>query len=542
MMRAMVHPHLLLAPLAVFPLLLLGNDPTKPAPKPADTPPVVGGGTGTPAAKPEAPEPVRGLLVNAPGAFDGLTLLAPLNSKDIHLVDLDGAVVHTWKTQQVPGAATYLLESGHLLRCGQEEKNPRFHGGGLGGRIQELDWDGNVVWEYELAGADLTQHHDVKRLPNGNLLLIAWEFHSADEARAHGRDADQVTDEGLWSDVVIEIHPTLPKGGDVVWKWRAWDHLAQDRDPKKPDFSAPRDQPGRIDINADHRYEPKEETAEARKKREDRERQMKSVGYAGGNDPQDDPPAPAAAPAPASAPAVASGGAKPDAPKAPKIESDWMHTNAIDWHPELDLILLSSPHLREIFVIDHSTTTAQAASNSGGRYGHGGDLLYRYGNPQNWGMGRNADERLFYQHNAQWLHDGPKGELHVLLFNNGAKRPVKEYSSVEEFVLPFDREHGFVRAADKPFGPAEPIWSYSDPDNFFSGFISGAQRLPNGNTLICAGASGRVFEVTSDKHIVWDYLSPLGGEVEPPKQGGKAPPKALFRATRIARDDPSLKH
>ena len=71
---------------------------------------------------------------------------------------------------------------------------------------------------------------------------------------------------------------------------------------------------------------------------------------------------------------------------------------------------------------------------------------------------------------------------------------------------------------------------------------TGAQRLSNGNTLICAGAPGRVFEVTADKRVVWDYLNPLGGEVEPSKLGGKAPPKALFRATRIPSDHPGLKH
>jgi hypothetical protein len=130
--------------------------------------------------------------------------------------------------------------------------------------------------------------------------------------------------------------------------------------------------------------------------------------------------------------------------------------------------------------------------------------------------------------------------MRVMLFNNGSERPGKEYSSVEEVVLPFDAQRGFTREPDHPFGPSAAAWSYSDPDNFYSGYISGAQRLPNGNTLICAGAPGRVFEITKENRVVWDFWNPLGGEITPAKQAGKAPPKALFRATRIARDDPAL--
>lgn len=487
-------------------------------------------------AKPAEPEQ-RGLVSRAAGTFDGWTLLSPLNSLKIHLVDMDGKVTHTWEAEEVPGGGTYLLPNGHLLRCGQQEGNPRFHGGGIGGRIEELDWDGKIVWDYELISEQITQHHDIHLLPNGNLLMIAWEYHSPEEARAHGRDADETSEEGLWSDVVYEVKPTRPKGGEVVWKWRTWDHLVQDRDAKKPNFGSVREA-GRIDINADHRYQPKEETEEERKKREERLRQMKAVGYAGGNDPDDDPAA-AATPGQVGKANASDKAGKPD--KGRKPEADWLHTNSIDYNPELDLIVLSTPHLCELWVIDHSATTAEAAGKTGGRYGRGGEILYRWGNPQNYGMGTNQDRKLFYQHNATWLTDAPKGEVRVLVFNNGSGRPVKEYSSVDELVLPFDRAHGFARAADKPFGPVEPAWSYSDPDHFFSGFISGAQRLPNGNTLICAGAPGRVFEVTRDKRVVWDFWSPLGGEVEPTTLGGKAPPKALFRATRIPKDHPGVK-
>ena len=85
------------------------------------------------------------------------------------------------------------------------------------------------------------------------------------------------------------------------------------------------------------------------------------------------------------------------------------------------------------------------------------------------------------------------------------------------------------------------IWTYTDAKRFHSSFISGAQRLASGNTLICEGAKGRVFEVDRDGKVLWDWWSPLGGEIEPSPQGGKAPPKALFRAQRIPRDHAGVK-
>jgi hypothetical protein len=364
-------------------------------------------------------------------------------------------------------------------------------------------------------------------MPNGNVLAIAWEARTPAEAIARGRDEEHALKEGFWPDVVHEIRPTRPSGGEIVWTWRAWDHLVQDRDPRKPGYGALADHPGRIDINADHRYEV-EETEDERLAREETERQMRELGYTGGAEPDD-------------APAGADGGHADAAPAGPKESGDFLHTNSVDYLPELDLIALSTPHLCEVWVIDHSTTTEEAAGGTGGRRGKGGELLWRWGNPRVYGLGAEQDRRLFYQHNPTWLPgDLATDGLRLLVFNNGGKRPGGDHSSVEELVLPFDPVHGFVREQGKPFGPAEPAWLYADPGTFFSAFISGAQRLPGGHTLICAGAPGRVFEVTPDGRVVWEYSNPLGGELEPSPQGGKAPPKALFRATRIARDHRGL--
>jgi hypothetical protein len=491
---------------------------------------------------PEPPPPFsivegeRGLRLRAPGALDGLTLISPLNSKQVHLVDLDGNTVHTWTTQHTPAGGVYFTPAGHLLRGAMVEDNPRFHGGGIGGRIEEFDWDGKLVWEYELASDQRTTHHDIALLPNGNILAIAEEYHSPEEAFARGRALNRIHDEGLWCDVVIEIRPTLPKGGEIVWEWRSFDHLVQDEREAAQNFGLPAEHPGRIDINADHRYDAPE-SDEERKQREEREAAMHSLGYGGGK----------AAEAAADKD-VADAGHKDGAPpagkakakKKEKYDADWLHTNAIDYSPEHDLIALSTPHMSEVWVIDHSTTTKQAAGATGGKWGKGGDLLYRWGNPRNYGFGDASTRKLFYQHDVTWQSGEEPGGLCFLLFNNGTKRGDEEFSDVLEFALPFDPKLGFVRAQDQPFGPEAMAWSYADPERFFSPFISGAQRLSNGNTLICEGARGRVFEVNRAGEIVWDFYNPLGGEIKPAKQAGNAPAKALFRATRIPASHPGL--
>ena len=167
-------------------------------------------------------------------------------------------------------------------------------------------------------------------------------------------------------------------------------------------------------------------------------------------------------------------------------------------------------------------------------------MLWRWGNPETYGAGDETDRQLFAQHDATWVAGANPGELRLLLFNNGGGRPDGKYSSVDELILPFDHDHGFTHRPAEPFGPDEPVWTYSDRDGFFSAFISGAQRLANGNTLICSGAAGRLFEVSRDGRIVWDFYNPYGGDVDPPEHAGRAPPLALFRGARLSPDHPGI--
>ena len=459
----------------------------------------------------------RGLILHEEGAFDGYTLFAPLRSNVMRLIDMDGNVVHEWNTTNAGYAV--LLENGNLLALGAPpEKNPRFHGPGVrGGLLQELDWDSNVIWSHRVSDEHMQMHHDVDVLPNGNLLYLVREYRSRPEAIENGRDPEKVDDEGMWPDAVYEIRP--PRNGgeaEVVWEWHVWDHMVQDHDETKANYGSIPEHFTRIDINADHRERPPMTAKELEELRE-LEQQMAELGYGGTDEEQDE---------------------EDWFDKNPLgTAPDWLHVNAVTLHPELDLIVLSVSNLNELWVIDHSTTTEEAASDSGGRWRSGGGILWRWGSPRNHGAGTDSDTQLFFQHDPTWVPGERPQDLRLLVFNNGGSE--RKYSSVDELVLPFDADAGFRSEPGGRFGPAKAAWTYRLPGDCTSTFISGARRLPNGNVLICSGAPGRILEVTRDGQVVWDYENVFASQSEE-VQAGRLPRYAIYRATRVPRDHPGL--
>ncbi len=366
----------------------------------------------------------------------GYTLFTPLNGTGTYLVDNFGREINTWKSDKTAGASVYLLEDGSLLRC-ESLQNMSFNAGGSGGRIKRTSWDGKVMWTYDYSNSSHVQQHDCEPLPNGNVLLLAWEVKSEAEAREAGRTATG----NVWMDHIVEVKPTGPNGGEIVWEWHVWDHLIQDKDPSKKNYGNVADHPELIDINYKN-------------------------------------------------PDAVMGG----------TAADWLHTNAVYYNPELDQIMISVLDFSEVWIIDHSTTTAEAASHSGGKYGKGGDLLYRFGNPVTYKKGTSADRLLYLQHDAHWIPKGLPGEGNVLVFNNGTS---SRGSSVDEFKLPVDAsgKYDLTKAPQK-------VWSYA-PSGFYATNMGSAQRMPNGNTLICHGPKGTFYEVTPDKKVVWEYVSPV---------------------------------
>lgn len=429
-----------------------------------------------------------GLILNTSQAFNGYTLFAPKHNTATYLIDNTGQVVHAWTASQYePGQSVYLLENGHLLRACMT-KGRLSTGGGEGGRIEEYDWEGNLVWAFDYSTDQAMQHHDIHPLPNGNILMLAVEKKTYAEAIEVGFTADKLAAEVkpqgmILPDSVIEVKPTYPSGGQVVWEWHVWDHLVQDVDPSKSNYGTVAAHPELIQADDEGRGVP----------------------------------------------------------------VFWNHMNSIDYHPEFDQILLSVRGNSEVWIIDHGTTTAEAAGHTGGKRGLGGDLLYRWGNPAIYDTGTRTLQTFFQQHDAEWVAPGYPGAGNITVFNNGLGR---NYSTIDEFTPPVDARGNYARQAGQPFGPTAFAWTYTatPPEALFAGAISGAQRLPNGNTLIDDGTHGTFSEVTSGGEVVWKYVNPVVREGPLAKNAGiPVDPvrtdelmNAVFRIYRYAPDYPGL--
>jgi hypothetical protein len=470
------------------------------------------------------------------GPFHGFTLFAPLDAKRVYLVDMAGEEVHHWDTPLKPGDSCYLTEKGTVLACQRYSDDPYFQdSGGHGGQILELAHDGEILWKYDWNGESGTQHHDIEQLPNGNLLFVAWDRMTRDVAIAAGRDAELLEGDEWWAGAVYEVRPTPPEGGEIVWSWHAMDHVIQNNDPDLKGFvEDPSAHPEKIDINGDRDPEPPSEEEQNKL-----DEQMAAMGYAGGDDDGDEPEE--AGEDNGEADAQQTDEEDDDdkeedpADKARKErvkDADWMHTNAVAYNADLDQIAISVRRFDEIWVIDHSISREEAR-------GPKGDLIYRWGNPFAYSMGEHADRPLLGQHNVQWIPEGYLGAGNLIVFNNGNGE--RAWSTIVEWWAPRDVNGRYPLGEDRPFGPEEPQWVYeaTEPESFYSPFISGVQRLPNGNTLVCSGAPGRVFEVSPDGELVWDWRSPFTAQ-EKAEMDLEDWPTAMFRALRYGPDYPGI--
>ena len=245
----------------------------------------------------------------------------------------------------------------------------------------------------------------------------------------------------------------IQSDGTEVWRWNVRDHLIQDFDSSKANYGEVADHPERIDINYGLC------------------RQHASFN---------------------------------DFLKAPHHLT---HLNSIDYNAELDQILITSRHFSEVWVIDASTTTAEAATDADGAHGKGGRLLYRAGNPRTHRAGDKHDQTPFFPHNAHWIPADLPGAGNVLVYNNGFEHPgfLRNWASVDEWALP-ELEGKYVQVGSGYMAPTT-VWSYFMPQRTW--LMSNAQRLSNGNTLVVEGEHGRITEVTAAGEVVWHYRSPL---------------------------------
>ncbi len=218
--------------------------------------------------------------------------------------------------------------------------------------------------------------------------------------------------------------------------------------------------------------------------------------------------------------------------------------NTVDYNPLLDQVLVASPTFSEVWIIDHTTTTQEAASHSGGFSGRGGDLMYRWGNPQVYRHGTSADQKLFFAHGAHWIDNvDPSNPLYgkIAVFNNRIRA---DSSSVNIFnPLFLDYAWMYAMDNDSTFLPKDFDWSYSHPDKskMYSDGLSSVEPLPNGNTLILSGAHGYAFEINPAEQIIWEYVLPLRQGI-PVAQGETLSNREnlMFRFERYPADDPAF--
>ncbi len=428
----------------------------------------------------------------APPVQEGFLLIQEVSDRgDVQkshrtfLMDERGAVAHSWPTpQRLPEATvTYLMPDGNLARttCRYDwlDMDGQFPIG-TSGTVSIVAPDGTVLWEWSnIAFGREALHHDIEVMPNGNILVLSWHFAAIREGRMLGWIPQGTFDRVIF-DKVLELKPDLAGGGtEIVWEWRMWDHLVQNVDPDLRNYGDPAEHPNRIDPNWPV---------------------LERVQFNSGQ---------------------------------------LLHLNSISYNASEDVIVLSSAVFGEIWIIDHSTTAAEARGSTGGRYGRGGDIVWRWGNPQTHGRGGPADQILYWQHDAHFLADGVPHTGDILIFNNGMRRDARggadygqicmgmldgAYSDVIEITLPRD---GNGRIAST--GAPRIDWTYNSDGSrgVYSPFMSGAQRMPNGNTLMVQGCDKRIVEVTPEGGTVLDFH--VGG------------PGRMFRIYKFAPDAPAIR-
>lgn len=354
------------------------------------------------------PKPQKtGLIFNESArSTPGFTLFNTLGMFTTYLVNMAGEVVHEWQLPGEPGNYTYLMPNGNLLAAIRTKDGPQ----GLpakGGHLIEMDWDGNTVWEH----IDTHQHHDFRRLDDGNTVYLAWQLLEDDQVKWHtGGLPGSEHEDGVYGDVIREINPD----GEVVWEWFVGTDMAEEM--------------------AKYPCHP------AAWRRE----------YAHGNT------------------------------IAPTNDGNFIVNQRMN-----SLMMIINKETRKI----------------------------------DWAM---QDWEFGQQHDVQML---PSGNL--LFFANGSLQASFHGPEVGSRIIELNPETRKIE------------WEYSTkaPKDFFSWYISGCQRLSSGNTLICEGVHGHLFEVTSDCEVVWDYVNPFRVDYEHPVYTDANP---TFRCYRYAANSPEI--
>ncbi|MBI5217630.1 MAG: aryl-sulfate sulfotransferase [Bacteroidia bacterium] len=360
------------------------------------------------------------------------TLYATKNGVKAYLIDTaDSPVAYkTWSfpSNKKSGYSAYLVPGDTLVRTYSYTGNV-LQGGGMTGGVQKVTWNGTVVWDFVYSTSTYCIHHDICPMPNGNVLMISYDVRTAAEATQAGSSSNSV----FHSEKIIEVKPTGPTTGTIVWEWKLWDHLCQN-------YNAAKDNYVTSIVNNP---------------------QLMNINYNGtGNLP------------------------------------DRYHMNGIDYNAALDQIVVSIHFMNSCFVIDHSTTTAEAAGHTGGNSGKGGDFLYRWGNPSSYGA---TGTTIFnVVHDAHWVpNDNPNYPNYLAAYNNCGGTGGK--TAIDIWNPPYDGNN-YSLTLGSAFAPA--TYNYRYNATFTATNEGNSHQLPNGN-MIVNNFQGNIYEVNSAGAIIW---------------------------------------
>ncbi|MDC6366572.1 MULTISPECIES: arylsulfotransferase family protein [Flavobacteriaceae] len=361
-------------------------------------------------------------VFNSDLIYDGYVLINDAGNDRVYLMDKKSTILYEWDIPSGIGNDVELLPDGRLVGI-MKADDPKIEYGGQGGKLQFVNPDSSIEWNFDYSSEDYITHHDVELLPNGNLITIVWEKKTMEEAELAGSSLGI----DVFPEAIIEVDPTTD---EIVWEWHSWDHLIQDFDNTKENYGTVTENPQLINLNY-----------------------------------------------------------------VTDAEGDIMHANGIEYDEVNDLIYLSINFFHEVWVIDHSTSSEQAASHEGGNFGKGGDLIYRFGNPE--AYGNTMGERLFRNNHHPRLLDGVDlGKISIFTNGNGAD---PQQSTVYELQLPNP-----LNLSPNTNNEPSVAWSFTNAD-LYSPKVSGMVRLPNSNRLITEGDFG-AWEVTESGEVVWKFI------------------------------------
>ncbi len=438
---------------------------------------------------------------DAARTYTGYTLFGTRGTS--YLIDMEGHVIHTWNI----GTNPRFTEAGTLIDAAGGDPSHS-------NTWKELDWNGNIVWQYTEARSGYWPHHDFEKIYNpkrgdSTFIYIANKDLTSQQCLDAGCDpANNYT--GAQMDVIVEVD----RKGNVIWEWSFFDHTVQDLYPAKPNYGVIKNSPGRIDINMT------------------------------GN----------------------------------PVKSDWLHCNSLDYNQQLDMIVINSVQ-GEFYVIDHGNTFIVNNPDSSKKLAAStaGDFLFRFGDPArydmgnppsvlaNWTKATTGHKQIGGAHNIQWIRPGLPGAGNFLIFNNSENlfeltpqsyiveiNPYLNASGVNtgKFVNPPSAGYNIVSSPDpnlmkeKKNVSKQIVWMFSSKNNtsFYSTIGSSAQRLPNGNTMVCSMNDGHFFEVApTDTAIVWEYINPMTRSgIKKVKADNYPTFNGVFRAYRYTSDHPAL--